>query len=406
MLTDPEKRLCTLVSGRADDLLRDLGEHVAIPTGHNHAPGLDRYRGLILDRLGKIGAAVSSVPGVARPEWLELPGVAARSSDPPPTAIASQPGRPGAPRVLLVGHLDTVHDPEGAFRDLAVSADGRVATGPGAVDMKGGVLIAVTALEVLAEAGVPVNWSVLLNSDEETGSFCSDPALHAAAADHDLGIVLEPALPGGALALERAGSGQFKVEVFGRSAHAGRDFAQGVSAVVGLADVITRLHALAAPDTDLVVNVGPLQGGTVTNTVPDYAACWANVRFPDPVAGTRLGEAIDAMADEDGLPGVVVHRVWNRPAKPASEAVHRFAAAARNAVEDLGRELPFAVTGGVCDGNILQDAGLPTLDSLGVCGGNLHRTDEFVEVDSLVWRCQLLAVLLARISEGRVNVRE
>jgi glutamate carboxypeptidase len=95
---------------------------------------------------------------------------------------------------------------------------------------------------------------------------------------------------------------------------------------------------------------------------------------------------------------VVVHRRWNRPAKPATDPVRRLADQVRSITEDLGGSLPFTSTGGVCDGNILQAAGLPTLDTLGVCGGNLHRTDEYVDVESLVPRCCLLAVLLRRIA--------
>ncbi|MCH7799475.1 MAG: M20/M25/M40 family metallo-hydrolase, partial [Planctomycetes bacterium] len=113
--------------------------------------------------------------------------------------------------------------------------------------------------------------------------------------------------------------------------------------------------------------------------------------------------AIDALAtgDGDALPRIEVHRHWNRPAKPATDPVRRLAGAARATAEDLGDTLPFSSTGGVCDGNILQANGLPTLDTLGVRGGNLHRTDEFVEVASLVQRCSLLAVLLLRISTGQ-----
>lgn len=404
MLSKTEHRLCDLIDSRADDLLRQLGEHVAIPTGKNHAPGLKRYRDMIVGRLQAIGARVSTVPGAARPDWLDTPALKVPPGDPPPTVLARSSASGEGPRLLVVGHLDTVHDPQGPFQRLELSPDGAQATGPGAADMKGGIMIAVNALEVLAEAGVPLRWTVLLNSDEETGSYCSDPALKAAAAEHDVGIVVEPALPGGALALTRVGSGQFKVEVFGRAAHAGRDFASGISAVVQLAETIGRLHALAEPDRGVVVNVGPLVGGTVTNTVPDYAACWGNVRYPDAEAGRSLAAAIEELATGEAMPRVVVHRHWNRPAKPPTEAVRRFAAEAQHAAEDLGAALPLESTGGVCDGNILQDAGLPTLDSLGVCGGNLHRTDEFIEVESLVARCRLLAVLMARIGEGRIVV--
>jgi len=277
------------------------------------------------------------------------------------------------------------------------------AVGPGAVDMKGGIELAMATLEALHRHEVDLNWTVLLNSDEETGSFQSERVLREIAAEHDYGIALEPALADGSLAIERMGSGQFKVEAFGRAAHVGREFEKGVSAVTKLGEVLVALGAMADVDAGMIVNVGPLQGGPVTNAVPDYAACWGNVRYRDPEAGERLGMQIDGVAtdgDEGALPRVVVHRHWNRPAKPLTPGVERFAHLARTAAEDLDQQLPFAKTGGVCDGNILQDAGLPTIDTLGIRGGNLHREDEFIEIPSLVERAQLLAVLLMRLARG------
>ncbi len=209
-LTGVETHLCDLVAARRDDLLAQLAGYVAIPTGYGHTPGLDELRRLLAARLESIGAALTLVDGEPRPAWLDLPG-ATRSTDVPPTLVAQRPGAAGLPRILIVGHLDTVHDPDGDFGELTPSSDGRTVVGPGAVDMKGGIVVAVNALEILAEAvdrtGLDLGWTFLLNSDEEAGSFHSDAALAAEAARHDIGIVLEPALPGGELALERGGAG-------------------------------------------------------------------------------------------------------------------------------------------------------------------------------------------------------
>eukprot|EP01025_Chloroclados_australasicus_P016110 TRINITY_DN17924_c4_g1_i1.p2 TRINITY_DN17924_c4_g1~~TRINITY_DN17924_c4_g1_i1.p2 ORF type:complete len:214 (+),score=52.98 TRINITY_DN17924_c4_g1_i1:35-643(+) len=115
-------------------------------------------------------------------------------------------------RVLIAGHLDTVHPDGGPFQELTVAEDGATAVGPGCVDMKGGLVIAACALESLEEAGVPASWTYLLNADEETGSYHSEAALRDQASQHDFGLALEPALPGGELAIERMGSGQFMIE--------------------------------------------------------------------------------------------------------------------------------------------------------------------------------------------------
>jgi len=412
-LSNTERAVCDDIRQRAEFLLRELGEHVAIPTGRGYAPGLREYRALLMERLTRLGADVEVLVGDDRPQWLEVGDsneCRHTESDASSDAVeelvnesalvvrAERTGSGTGPRVLLCGHIDTVHDPQGDFRELTPDDGGAKVRGPGAVDMKGGTLIALTALEALHEHGVELNWTYLLNSDEETGSFHSMRVLRETAAHCDVGLVTEPALPGGALAIERMGSGQFKVEVFGQSAHVGREFEKGVSAVTELAAVITALSKLAEPEKGKIVNVGPLRGGGVTNAVPDYAACWGNARFRDPQAGEELGAAIDALAtDGEVLPRVVVHRKWNRPAKPETDAVRELASTVKQVADELGQPMEFVRTGGVCDGNVLQAAGLPVVDTLGVRGGNLHRLDEFVEVASLVERCQMMAVVLNRL---------
>ncbi len=400
------QRLAACIAARASDLLADLRRHVGIPTGLNNASGLDETRGLLTERLGRLGAAIELVPAGPRPGWLHGgPGAdpeADRPTVPPPAAVCRRL-RPdsGRPRILLSGHLDTVHDPRGPFRELSIATDGKTATGPGCVDMKGGLVIAVAALEALDECGIDASWSFILNSDEETGSYWSEPALRTVAREHDLGLVFEPALPDGSLAIQRPGSGQFMVEVRGRSAHVGRDFASGVSAVNRLAAVLLRLAQLPEPARGKILSVGPLQGGAATNVVPDLAKAWGNVRFKDSAQARELQEQVESLETAPSeVPSVRVFTSFNRPAKPASDAVMKLAGAAREAAESLGQSLPFGSTGGVCDGNILQDEGLPVIDTLGVRGGGLHTPQEWIEIASLVERCQLLALLVATLSEG------
>ncbi|HWB19527.1 MAG TPA: M20/M25/M40 family metallo-hydrolase, partial [Phycisphaerales bacterium] len=262
-----------------------------------------------------------------------------------------------------------------------------------------GIVIAISALEALKACGVDVTWTMALNSDEETGSHHSAKALRAEARKHDVGVVLEPATADGGLVTERMGSGTFQVEVFGKSAHVGRDFKSGVSAVLKLAEVMSAIGKLSDAEQGRIVNIGPVVGGGATNVVADHAACWGNMRFANAKQAEELVRAIEAMATKDDvLPRVVVRVSANRPAKPETEEVRGLAKVAREVSEELGMKLPFAKTGGVCDGNLLQEEGLPTVDTLGVRGGNLHREDEFVELDTIVARCQLLAVFLMRIT--------
>lgn len=397
-LTAQEKRLAEAMATRASRMLADLAELVRMPTGCGWVPGLEAARAWMRSRLEALGACSELVPGDPAPSWLAdlVP-----PAHVPPTLICRHDSGRGRP-LLVCGHLDTVHDPQGAFRELHVRGDGQTATGPGCADMKGGLVLALHALEVLAEVGVPLRWTVVLNSDEETGSYHSASTLareaERVARAGGAGLVVEPALPDGSLVIERPGSGQFMIEVLGRAAHVGRDFARGVSAITALAECLIRIPALVDLTRGRILSVGLIRGGTATNVVPDRAWAWGNVRFPTSEDGAELCAALEAMAtDASALPRLVVRCVQQRPAKPATDAVHELARLAQAVAADLGQILPLGRTGGVCDGNNLQAAGLPTLDTLGVRGGGLHTSEEWVEIPSLVERGQLLAVLLARL---------
>jgi glutamate carboxypeptidase len=394
-LSSNERRVCDLIAARRGVLVEELRRLVDIPTGPASGGGLDETRGLLTGRLAKLGANIELVPGQPKAEWLygnEDVGAM------PPAAVCRRE-RDGRAGVLLSGHLDTVHHANSDFRALWISPDGRTATGPGCVDMKGGLLVGVTALECLAEAGVEAAWGFILNSDEETGSYHSDAALRSEAArGYTHGLALEPAMADGGLVTERPGSGQFVIETHGKAAHVGRDFAGGVSAVNALAACILRASQLVDLKRGLIVNVGPLEGGVAANVVPDHARAWGNVRFPTFEAGEELGRLLETLSTAGSdLPRVEVHRSFNRPAKPLTASVQELALEARGVAEDLGQKLPFGKTGGVCDGNNLQAAGLPTIDTLGVRGGGLHTPQEWIELASLVERAQLLAVLIMRL---------
>lgn len=400
-ISTSEQRVMDSIRARAPGLLEDLKLHVALPTGGGNTAALDESRERMAVRLRALGAQTSFIPGDPRPSWLYGGEVGPAT---PPTLHAHRPADK-LPRVLLSGHLDTVHDPAGSFRALTVAADGRKATGPGCVDMKGGLVVAVAALEAIEAAGVRASWSFVMNSDEETGSFCSDRALREAAREHEVGLVFEPALPDGSLVTHRPGSGQFVIECTGKSAHVGRDFSKGVSAVTAMAERLMEVARWPDASRGLVVSVGPLEGGRVTNAVPDSARAWGNVRYPDPAMVDELKARYASISTPpDAMPGCTVRSTFNRPAKPLTPRVQKLAECARQAAADLGQAMPFGTTGGVCDGNNLQAEGLPVIDTLGPRGGGLHTLTEWIELPSLVERCQLAALLIMRLSSGEYRV--
>lgn len=395
-----EQRLAAALVGRRDVLLADLRTHVNLPTGGSHAPAMDESVRLLTDRLTALSASTRSAVGPNPPAWLS-PDAATRA--PRHVVVCSRPNPKARCRVLVSGHVDTVHEPDSPFRSLSVAPDGKTATGPGCVDMKGGLVIAVHALEVLQEIGVDASWSFVLSTDEETGSFAADAMLREEAAKHDVGLALEPATPEGGLVIERPGSGQFMIEASGKAAHVGRDFKSGVNAIVAVARTVDPIQSLARPDDGLIVNVGVIEGGTATNVVPDHARAYGNIRCTTPEIARRAVAEMEAIVSAGPVPpgaSLTFSSTLNRPAKPATPKVMALAGLAKAAAEDLGQKLPFSKTGGVCEGNNLQDAGLPTIDTLGVRGGGLHTPQEWIELASLVERSQLLAILIARLSRN------
>lgn len=307
--------------------------------------------------------------------------------------------RPEAPRrVLLGGHYDTVFGPEHPFQQPR--RDGDLLRGPGVADMKGGLcvlLAALTAFEASVGPDCPLGWTLFFNPDEEIGSPWSRPRWVEEAGQHDFGLLVEPALPGGKLASARKGSGNFEVRATGRAAHAGRDPHLGRNAIRALADFVCALDALNGQREGLVVNVGRIEGGGPLNIVPDRASAGYNVRTVVPEDETWTAAAVADLVAElnerDGI-RVEVSGEFASPPKPASPASDAIIAELQRCGAQLGLDLGAAPTGGACDGNKLAAAGLPNIDNLGPRGGGLHSADEHLVIASLPERAQLLCAYL------------
>lgn len=400
-LSEGERELVIAVRSRSEEMLADLRELVAIPTGHGFAKGLDATRELLTRRLSALGATVRRMSGGPRPDWLREGG--SFSSDSADTLVASHTaGSAGGPRILISGHIDTVHDPNGPFCQLIPGSEAGTLLGPGAADMKGGLVIALAALSSLAHCAVGVRWSMVLNSDEETGSFASSDHLRECAREHDIGLVLEPAGPKGEFVTARAGSAQFRVDAFGREAHAGRDAHLGLSATALLCKSVDALMASHDASAGRTINIGPLEGGPATNIVAAHACAWGNARYRSTEQRSQVDHALSGIERGKGneAGAVRVRTVHNRPLKEETTQVRAIAAVALGAASDLGVSAGTTSTGGVSDANLLQAAGLACLDGMGVRGGKLHTTDEFIVVSSLAERASILAVTIARLARG------
>ena len=312
--------------------------------------------------------------------------------------------RPEAPvQLLLTGHMDTVFGTDHPFQEVFWREQG-VLGGPGVADMKGGLAVMLAALKA-AEASslaASLGYEVVINSDEEVGSPGSAPLIAEAARGKKAALTYEPsALPDGTLAGARPGSGNFSLVVTGRSAHAGRNPDDGRNALLAAAELALRLAE--AKDAGLKINPSKIDGGGPGNVVPDHAVLRVNIRPSTPPDQARaqamLEDAVAAVAARRDV-RILIHGGWGRPPKPMTAEAERLFGLVSRCGRDLGQDIGWRDTGGVCDGNNIAACGVPVVDTMGVRGGAIHSDDEYLIVESLVERAQLSALVLMRLAAG------
>jgi glutamate carboxypeptidase len=300
----------------------------------------------------------------------------------------------GEPRVLLVGHHDTVF-PLGTLATRPFRVEDGKATGPGVFDMKGGIVLGVHAVAALSEPG---GVEMLFTADEEVGSEESRALIEARAEACGAVLVLEPAADGGALKTGRKGTGGFAVTVHGRAAHAGLEPEKGVNALVEAAHQVLAITDLADPERGTTVTPTVAHAGTADNVVPAEATIRVDVRVTELAEAARVEAGMAGLAAFDPAAGLAVAGGVNRPPMPEQATAELFALAQKVAA-DAGLPRPRGVAvGGGSDGNFTAALGIPTLDGLGVVGGGAHADHEFVLVETLVDRARLLAALIGEIA--------
>ncbi|MGH7643667.1 MAG: M20 family metallopeptidase [Candidatus Dormibacteria bacterium] len=305
------------------------------------------------------------------------------------------------PAPLLLGHLDTVWA-NGAFQPVYAMSQGR-ARGPGVFDMKGGLVVALAALAGLQEASGPRGGvSVLLTGDEEVGSTTSRELIEEEAKRSAGVLVLEPPL-GRAVKIARKGIGGYQLTVCGRAAHAGLDPEKGVNSLVAIAPLVAEVAALARPELGTTVSPTVLQAGTRTNVIPAQAQLQVDVRFATAAEAERVEAGMQGLRVTLREARLKVEGGVNRPPFERASSIDLFALAQEAAQELDWPALEGAAVGGGSDGNFTAALGVPTLDGMGIVGGNAHAEGEWAELGSIPDRAALLAGCVTRIWEGRLT---
>ena len=373
------RKLLATAEKHQDRLLELLRRLVECESPSDSKAGVDRCSAIVADECTRLGGDVRWHRQGARGDLLEAHfGEAAGAQKP----------------VLLLGHLDTVW-PVGTIERMPFRVTEKRMHGPGILDMKAGVAMALAAIEMLGPALRPT--VLLLVSDEEVGSACSRAVTEKIAAACEAVYVLEPAQgEAGAYKTARKGVGHYTVRVTGVAAHSGIDFDRGHSAVAELARLITTISSFSEPERGVTVNVGVIGGGTLSNVVAAEAWAEVDVRVPLMADAAPLDQRFRSLKVSDPGCSLQIEGGLNRPPMERSAGTVRLFEQAQALARAMGWELDEASTGGGSDGNFTAALGISTLDGMGAVGEGAHAVHESILLEHLAPRTALLAGMLRR----------
>jgi glutamate carboxypeptidase len=390
-LSEVEKSLLEALRAAAPRWEERLAELVNVSSFSTDVEGVDR----VVDRLEP---------------WLTELGFETETRRSPGGArhlIGRRAGR--GPRVLLVGHSDTVFPADHAVGGFRVDPeDASRILGPGVTDMKGGNIVMLSALEILAAAGALefIEATVFFCADEEIGSPTGRAHLEELSGRADLALVFETGSerPAGVTTFvtERAGMGRARIEIEGLEAHAGAKKDRGISAALVAARLVEALESHNDFEAGSTVNVGVLRAGDAANTVPGRAELLVDFRYRSARAGDELEAQIRRLVKETVIVnplveahsrGQVIMEMRNDPMLPDAR-VEKLVQRLQSVATRLGLRLEPERRGGASDGNLTSAMACPTLDGLGTVGGRIHSAGEWMRRSSLHDRAALLSLFL------------
>jgi glutamate carboxypeptidase len=302
-------------------------------------------------------------------------------------------GDRGEGEILLLCHMDTVFS-LGTIDKVPYREDDGKIFGPGVLDMKAGIVIALAAIEEAQKSGIKHPITLLCTSDEEIGSHTSRQHIEQLAKQSALVLVLEGGLIDGSLKTWRKGVGQFQVKTKGRAAHAGGDHKKGHNAIEEMAHQIIAIQKLTNYSGGTTVSVGVIHGGTVSNVVPEECVVKVDVRISQPGEWERLESEMKKLKPVLEGTSIEVTGNLNRPPMPLDEKMKATFEKAKSIAAQIGMELKAGGTGGASDANFVAPLDIPVLDGLGAIGEGYHSEREYIFADSLEERTKLVAALL------------
>jgi len=305
--------------------------------------------------------------------------------------------------VLLLGHMDTVF-PVGTAAERPMTTDAMKAYGPGVSDMKSGLLNVVYALRHIDQSVLDeLSICVCMNPDEETGSLYSVDWIQTTAKQAKHVLVAEAARADGGLVKARKGMARYKMTFKGKAAHAGNEPENGRSAITEMANWILATNAMTNFESGTTLNVGVIAGGAGANIVPDLATAIVDVRFWDNSEYDHVDTALNGMTQTPFVDGVSIEltREAYKPSMVPTEQTQALMKLVEESAQELAIKINWKEAGGGSDANNTAILGVPTLDGLGPIGAGFHSADEYLLLESIEPRIQLLMRVLTKLAENK-----
>ena len=361
--------------------IESLRSYVNAPSGSYDKEDVQKVADMFAQDFASLGFSVEIIPGERfGPKLLARIGTGER-------------------QLMLMGHMDTVF-PRDSFVPFT-PLDDHKALGSGSIDMKGGVVVMLYALQkVLPSLDLSkVRLAVLLNADEETGSAESHDLIYATAKESFAALSFEPCGPSKRFTCARKGVTSVEIACTGIPGHAGAKYKECASAIQALCALVTKLYTLRDDERDISFNAGVISGGTAENVVAPSALCRCEFRYFDESLKPSLSEKILEICQEEVVPQVKTKVTFgaSHPAvdiSPQSQALLDLALAI---CKEQGIDRHHEKTGGAGDISMAAQAGIGVLDGLGLAGDKMHTTQEVVYLDSLPEQIELAAELIKRV---------
>jgi glutamate carboxypeptidase len=298
-------------------------------------------------------------------------------------------------QILILTHIDTVW-PVGKIKNMPFYISGNKLFGPGALDMKAGLVMAISSLKAIHELNIEPQKkiAVFMNSAEEVGSEIANEMIQKLAKRSSCVLCLEPSLPGGAMKNQRKGRLVIRLDTKGKSAHAGNPD-EGINAVE---ELMAQLHVAQKLESKAItVNTGIIMGGERVNIVPDSASAHLDIRFWNSTQKNKIINSFKQL--QPTLQGAKVKYSVESylPPLEKTKTSDRLFARITDIASSMNIQLEAGKSGGGSDASIAANTGVATLDGLGPDGAGIHAENEHLLLSSLIERTALLTELLCQL---------